>query len=123
MIVIVIIGLLAAIAVPVYNKNVEHAIRAEGEAALGSIRTQVLVYYGEHGHFPVEDLSRVVTQSWHSIKEGELDGRYFSESSYYYQCFDGVDYLIGLHRGEVMELHRSLNQDGQYENWDLSVDE
>ena len=47
MIVIVIIGLLAAIAVPIFHQNVKTAIRAEGEAGLGSIRTQVLAYYGE----------------------------------------------------------------------------
>ena len=123
LIVIAVIGMLAAIAVPIYSKNVEHAIRAEGEATLGSIRTQVLIYYGEHGHFPIEELSRIIDQDWHDIKPAELDGHNFTRLSYYYQCLDGENYLIGLHRGDILEEHRSLNQNGVYEDWDVKVDE
>lgn len=123
MIVIVVVGLLAGVAVPVYNRNVEYAIRAEGEATMGSIRSLVHIYYGEHGNFPIEDLGPIMSQNWHDIKSGELNGTNFTESSYYYQCFDGVTYLIGLHRGDVLELHRSLNQDGRYEDWDVNVNE
>lgn len=123
MIVIVIIGVVAAIAVPIYSNSVEKAVRAEGEAALGTIRTQVLLYYAEWGEFPIEPLSRIITQDWHYIKPAELDGHNFNRFSYYYQCTDGKTYLVGLHRGEVLKLHRSLNQDGVYEDWDVSVDE
>lgn len=123
MIIIVIIGVLAAVAVPIYSKNVERAIRAEGEATLGSIRTQVLMYYGEWGEFPIEPLGRIITQDWHQIKPAELDGKNFDRFSYYYQGLDGSSYLIGLHRGDVLELHRSLNQNGDFEDWDVSVDE
>lgn len=123
MIVIVIIGVLAAVAVPVYNKNVEHAKRAEGEAALGSIRRQVQAYYGEYGQYPIAALSRIITQDWHDIKPEELDGTWFNRFSYYYQCTDGVTYLIGLHRGDVLPEHRSLNERGQYQDWDVKVDE
>ena len=123
LIVIAITGVLAAVAVPVYNNNVEYAVRAEGEAVLGSIRTQVIIYYGEHGEFPIEDLGRIIDQDWHDIKPAELDGHNFTRLSYYYQCFDGETYLVGLHRGDVLKLHRSLNQDGVYEDWDVTVDE
>jgi len=122
MIIILIIGVLAAVAVPIYRGGIERAIRAEGEAALGSIRTQVRAYYGEHGEYPVEALSKIMTQSWHDIKPGELDGKNFTEMSYYYQG-DGTTYLIGVHRGNVMALHRSLNQDGVFQDWDVKVDE
>ena len=122
MIIILIIGVLAAIAVPIYRAGIEKAIRAEGEAALGSIRTQLRAYYGEFGVYPTESLGRIMTQNWHSIKPGELNGTNFTELSYYYQG-DGSIYLIGVHRGDVMEFHRSLNQDGVYEDWDVKVDE
>ncbi|MBT7093621.1 MAG: prepilin-type N-terminal cleavage/methylation domain-containing protein, partial [Bacteroidetes bacterium] len=49
MIVIVIIGVLAAVAVPIYSNNVMKAKMSEADAALGSIRTQLRVYYGENG--------------------------------------------------------------------------
>ncbi|MCF7826697.1 MAG: prepilin-type N-terminal cleavage/methylation domain-containing protein [Candidatus Marinimicrobia bacterium] len=123
MIIILIIGVLAGVAVPIYRGGIERAIRAEGEAALGSIRTQVRAYYGEWGEYPIADLSQIMTQDWHDIKAGELDGTNFTELSYYYQCTDGKNYLIGVHRGTVMKLHRSLNQDGVYEDWDVNVDE
>lgn len=122
MIVIVVIGVLAAVAVPIYTASVDHAVRAEGEATLGSIRTQVIAYYGEYGAFPNEALGRVIDQDWHDIKPAELDGHNFNRYSYYYQGA-GTTYLIGVHRGDVMELHRSLNQDGDYEDGDVNVDE
>lgn len=123
MIIILIIGVLAGVAVPIYRGGIEKAIRAEGESTLGSIRTQVRAYYGEWGEYPIADLSPIMTQDWHSIKAGELNGTNFTELSYYYQCTDGKNYLIGVHRGTVMKLHRSLNQDGEYEDWDVNVDE
>jgi prepilin-type N-terminal cleavage/methylation domain-containing protein len=123
LIVIAIVGVLAAVAVPIYSSNVEYAIRSEGEATLGSIRTQVQIYYGEWGEYPIAPLSRIIDQDWHDIKPQELDGHNFSRLSYYYQCTYGKTYLIGLHRGEVMDMHRSLNQDGVYEDWDVKVDE
>lgn len=123
MIIILIIGVLAGVAVPIYRGGIEKAIRAEGEAALGSIRNEVRAYYGEWGSYPIADLSPIMTQDWHHIRSGELNGTNFTENSYYYQCTDGKTYLIGLHRGDVLKLHRSLNQDGVYEDWDVNVDE
>ncbi len=122
MIVIVIAGVLAGVAAPIYRKGIQKAIQAEGEAALGSIRTQVMAYYGEWGEFPTAALGRVITQDWHDIKPAELDGTNFDRYSYYYQG-DATTYLIGLHRGQVLDMHRSLNQDGDYEDWDIKVDE
>ena len=122
MIIILIIGVLAAVAVPIYRGGIQKAIRAEGEAALGSIRNEVRAYYGEWGEYPTEELGKIMTQDWHNIKSGELDGSNFTELSYYYQG-GGEIYLIGVHRGEVMDLHRSLNQDGEFEDWDVKVDE
>ncbi len=122
MIVIVLIGVLAAIGVPIYSYNVQKVVRAEGEAALGSIRTQVQIYYAEYGYYPIETLDRIVSQEWHQIDPRELRGNHFNDSSYYYQG-DGETYLIGLHRGDVLDLHRSLNQNGVFEDWDVNVNE
>lgn len=122
MIVILIISVLAAVAVPIYRGSIQKAVRAEGEAALGSIRNEVRAYYGEWGVYPTEDLGQIMTQDWHNIQSGELDGNNFTENSYYYQG-GGSIYLIGVHRGQVMDLHRSLNQDGLFQDWDVNVDE
>ncbi len=122
MIVILIIAVLAAVAVPIYRGGIQKAVRAEGEAALGSIRNEVRAYYGEWGEYPNEELGQVMNQDWHNIQPGELDGNNFTEMSYYYQG-GGSIYLIGVHRGQVMDLHRSLNQDGLFQDWDVKVDE
>jgi len=116
-IVIVVISLLAAVAVPIYHQSIKRAIRAEAESTLGSIRTQVIAYYGEHGFFPIEPVNQIMNQNWHHILPHELDGHYFLESSYYYQSDDGIHYLIWVHHGNLLPQHRSLNEKGIFEDW------
>jgi len=48
MTVVIIVGVLAAAAVPIYRGQINRAIWAEGEALCGSVRTAELVYYAEH---------------------------------------------------------------------------
>ncbi|MBT3227558.1 MAG: prepilin-type N-terminal cleavage/methylation domain-containing protein [Candidatus Marinimicrobia bacterium] len=113
MIVIVIIGVLAAVAVPIYNNNVMKAKMSEADAALGSIRTQLRVYYGENGTYPTEASAvDVVGASWNDINTNELDGKYFSDSSYTYLSADGAAYTITCKAGAILEADRTLNQAG-----------
>ena len=116
MIVIVIIGVLAAIAVPIYSSNVRKAKRAEADTALGTIRTQIRMYYGEHGKIPrQQQADYVIGADWNSIKSGELTGKYFSDSSYtYYGSPNSKVYKISCNKGNVLELHRTLDQDGVF---------
>ncbi len=51
MVVVIIIGILAAVAVPIFRGQTKRAIASEGEALLGSVRTAELVYYSEHGSY------------------------------------------------------------------------
>ena len=51
MVVVIIIGILAAVAVPIFRGQTKRAIASEGEALLGSVRTAELVYYSEHGTY------------------------------------------------------------------------
>lgn len=113
MIVIVIIGVLAAVAVPIYNNNVTKAKMSEADAALGSIRTQLRVYYGENGNYPtVNPAGYVIGATWNDIKTGEITGTYFTDSSYTYLSTDGSDYTLTCAAGTVLNSNRSLNQDG-----------
>lgn len=83
MIVIVIVGVLAAIAVPIYTNNVKRAKMSEADAALGTIRTQLRVYYAENGAYPVQAIvADVVGSAWNNISAGQLDGKYFADASY-----------------------------------------
>ncbi|MGC8976556.1 MAG: type IV pilin protein [Candidatus Ratteibacteria bacterium] len=51
MTVVIIVGILAAIAVPLYRGNVKRSMASEGAALLGSVRTAERVYYSEHGRY------------------------------------------------------------------------
>lgn len=51
LIVIVIIGILATLAVPQYNKMIERARGAEAKSILGALARANLAYYYEHGDF------------------------------------------------------------------------
>jgi len=114
MIVIVIIGVLAAVAVPIYNNNVRKAKMSEADAALGSIRTQLRVYYGENGSYPVASDQYVITADWADVRTGELTGTYFTDSSYTYTSTDGSDYTITCAAGSILDSDRTLDQDGAF---------
>ena len=51
MIVVIIVGILAASAVPIYRANMRRALSAEGFAALGAIRSAQRLYFAEWGTY------------------------------------------------------------------------
>ena len=55
MIVVIIVGILAASAVPIYRANMRRALSAEGFATLGAIRSAQRLYYAEFGSFVAVD--------------------------------------------------------------------
>ena len=118
MIVIVIIGVLAAVAVPIYSNNVMKAKMSEADASLGSIRTQLRLYYGENGEYPtltagsyVIDGNGTSGTQWHDIQEGELTGKYFTDSSYTIES-STTAYTVTCAAGDVLTSNRTLNQAG-----------
>ena len=89
MITVVIVALLAAVAVPLYQRSVERARSAEAIAALGMIKNAMRVHKAETGtysnaHF--NDGTIVTVGGLLGIREDDLLGRYFSASCY---TFDG----------------------------------
>ncbi|NNC22794.1 pilin [Salinisphaera sp. USBA-960] len=57
MIVVAIIGILAAIAIPQYQNYVIRSQAAEASTELGSIRPQIAEFYASTGHFPTSNES------------------------------------------------------------------
>lgn len=116
MIVIVIIGVLAAVAVPIYTSNVTKAKMSEADASLGTIRTQARIYYGENGEYPNPFVagSAVVGAVWNDIKAGELNGKYFADASYSYESADGVSYTLTCDKGTILDTHRTMDQAGTF---------
>jgi prepilin-type N-terminal cleavage/methylation domain-containing protein len=115
MIVIVIIGVLAAVAVPIYNNNVRKAKMSEADAALGSIRTQLRVYYGENGTYPTAAVAEaVVGASWNDIKATELTGAYFVDANYTYLSADGSAYTLTCAANGILDSDRTLSDAGVF---------
>ncbi|MCX7704832.1 MAG: prepilin-type N-terminal cleavage/methylation domain-containing protein [bacterium] len=48
MVVVIIVGILASVAVPIYRANIKKAMASEGAALLGSVLTAQRIYYAEH---------------------------------------------------------------------------
>lgn len=117
MIVIVIIGVLAAVAVPIYTSNVTKAKMSEANAALGTIRTMLRVYYGEFGEYPNPIVDAAVVDpltTWNDIKAGELDGKYFFDADFTYDSADGISYTIKCAKGDILDFDRTLDQAGTF---------
>jgi len=110
MIVIVIVGILAAVAVPIYTGNVKKAKQSECDAALGTIRTALRVYYAEHGAYPTVTNHAVADWDTLDISTHDLTGKYFSASTYKLTSTANT-YTITCDTS-LWDPNRTLNQDG-----------
>ena len=80
MVVIFIVGILAAVAIPIMRGRIDAAKWSEGKSAAGSIRTAARAYCAERG--PTFDYSGGVTLAELGFAAGDLDGKYFVEGDY-----------------------------------------
>ncbi|PIZ62506.1 MAG: hypothetical protein COY19_11250 [Candidatus Marinimicrobia bacterium CG_4_10_14_0_2_um_filter_48_9] len=113
MIVLVIIGILAAVGVPIYSANVTKAKMSEADATLGTIRTSLRVYYAENGVYPTVAADTEVGSAGIGIKATELDGKYFSASSFILVSTDST-YTITCSAGSILDSDRNLDQAGTF---------
>ena len=94
------------------EKRILRAKLSEADASLGSIRTQLRVYYGENGEYPISaDWSLVIGADWNDIRPGELTGRYFTDQLYWYKS-DGSKYTIICRSSGILDSDRTLNSVG-----------
>ena len=128
MIVVIIVGILAAVAIPMYQGATERAKASEAVAALGTIRGAMRVYYAEHGTYVNAnfiDNAQVTAGSVLDVSDTDLLGRYFSSECY---TFDGAPtaaaYSIeclgsastATYASEVATITRSIDQNGTVTN-------
>jgi Tfp pilus assembly protein PilE len=125
MIVVIVIGILAAVAIPMYRGSTEDALATECSAALGSIRSALRNYHAEHVTYEnanFVDGAQVTNGGILEISDVDLEGRYFSTECY---TFDGdpdaTTYLIKCAgsastapaAGDVMGVVRYIDQNGE----------
>ncbi len=61
MVVVIIVGILAAVAVPIYRANIKKAMASEGAALLGAVLTAQKVYYAENNTYTTSKTALNVT--------------------------------------------------------------
>ena len=81
-VVVIIIGILAAIAAPMMQGNIKKARESEAIAALGMIRTMERLFFVEHGVY-----AKVDTGSWDmnylpGITSNDLSGTWYDGNAY-----------------------------------------
>ena len=77
MVVILIVGILAAVAVPLMSGRIDSAKWSEGKAAAGTIASALRAYAAEKGNFASAPSLATV-----GLSSNDLDGTYFSNESY-----------------------------------------
>jgi len=90
MIVVIVVGILATIAIPMYQMTAERSKATEAKAALGLVRDSMREYLAEHGTYvdgSFSDGAQVTTGGILNIWTNDLAGRYFSAECY---TFDGA---------------------------------
>jgi type IV pilus assembly protein PilA len=116
MVVIFIVGILAAVAIPIMRGRIDAAKWSEGKSAAGSIRTAIRAYCAERGPdftYGGEDLAAI------GFATGDLDGKYFVEGDYTFDITGYNTYLITVTAGGSGEAPGvpavvTLDQDGLF---------
>jgi len=80
LIVMIIVGVLAAVAAPMMQSNVNRAKKSEGVAGLGTLRTAVRLYYAMYGDYPVGRYNLIQAGL---ISQVEMNGKYYNYGNYY----------------------------------------
>jgi len=118
MITVVIVGILAAVAVPIYQANVKRAKGSEADAALGTVRTALRVYFAENASYPIKAAYTRVDSLGVDITSTDLNGTYFAVGDYKYISADGVSYTIrATGSGSQAGINRQIDQDGTLSNF------
>ncbi len=85
MIVVIIVGILAAAAVPVYTSFVKKAYKSEAQASLGAIKTAEEVYFAEYNKYAV-DATVPLDGAWDELGMTSTDflhNTWFDEKCFY----------------------------------------
>lgn len=86
MVVVFIVGILAAVAIPIMRGRIDAAKWSEGKAAMGSIRTAARAFCAEHGptytYGAAIDLPALGFSMASATDPGDLNGKYFDEGCY-----------------------------------------
>lgn len=111
-VVIVISGILAAVAVPINSNSTTKAIMSEADAGLRIIETQLRIHRAISGEYPsMPRGSYVISGNWHGIESGGLTGKYFTDYSYTIES-NPDSYTITCSAGDLLSSDLVMNHTG-----------
>ena len=120
MVVIFIVGILAAVAIPIMRGRIDAAKWSEGKAGAGTIRTSIRACIAEKGN-SYDFATNITTLADLGFATGDLDGRYFTNESYNFAFTAYNTYTITVTAASSLNPDKptspsvvSLDQDG---NW------
>ena len=127
MIVVTVIGVLATVAIPMFQVVPERSKSTEAVTALGLVRSAMRIYYVEHGTFAnaasFGDGDSVTNGGLLDVHANDLAGRYFSAECY---SFDGAptgnsftiecdgSLSTAPFASEVSSIVVTIDQDGEF---------
>ncbi|MFC1576297.1 type IV pilin protein [Candidatus Omnitrophota bacterium] len=78
LVVVIIVGILAAVSIPLLQGNIKRSKATEVKAAMGSIRTQMRLILAEHGTYnpATRPTNGAVVAMLDGFSSGDLDGTY-----------------------------------------------
>ena len=90
MVVIFIVGILAAVAIPIMRGRIDAAKWSEGKAAAGSIRTAIRAAIAEKGN-DYDFATNITTLEQLGFATGDLAGKYFLAADYTFSITNSAD--------------------------------
>ncbi len=123
MVVILIVGILAAVAVPMMRGRIDAARWSEGAAAAGTVRTAVRTYAAEKGISQAQtDLNGKTADTVLSelgFNAGDLTGTYFSASDFKIQSINATtglcEVVVTAPSSSPLSGSKTLKLDGSFE--------
>jgi len=95
LIVVVIIGILAAVGIPMYRGASDRAKASEAVSALGTVRSALRVWYAEKGEYPIHTDTVQVDSLGLDLSSNDLLGTFFDNNDYTYSSnAGGTTFLI-----------------------------
>jgi prepilin-type N-terminal cleavage/methylation domain-containing protein len=82
MVVIMIVSILAAVAIPIMRGRIESAKWSEGKAMAGSLATAIRAYAAEKGSDGTYGTQAALTPAMLGFQTGDLTGTYFTEANF-----------------------------------------
>ena len=118
MVVILIVAVLAAAAVPLMRGRINRSKWTEANAAAGSIRTAMKTYFMERGSTVTGNITNASVQQALGIQSGDLTGSYFVAADYQINSVDadGVAVItVTASQSNAPSGSKTLAMDGTFE--------